>query len=441
MVGGLASSIAISSTSDQPTAQPGDCKFSSLSPSFVYLNSGTEGSMPDCVLATLKNKQQQWAADPTTSYEYDAVLNKYQHQNRTQVAKFLGVEKNNICLTDNTTMGCNMTLLGLNFRPDDKVITTNHEHNAIKSPLQVVKERQGLRIETRSFPPAHELSGMSANQLMDYLFPDSPSLRGAKALCVSHVYPTTGVRLPLVLLRKKVDQLGIQYLIVDGAQALGMADLGEHSDSIQNCDFYAGPAHKWLNGPPGTGVLYIRNADIRPPEFYPMLSQRMSKYTDVSARFPMAEALQVRGCSNTPGFAGILSAMELIENAGGAARVEKHIVGLSQQVKNIILAQSPNSMVSPHADPALQSGLTAFFPFKWNKPEHSFTDMKTADWVVHELLKKNIQIRAIGFANNSNSNPDAEPVFALRVSTGYFNSSEHVDTFSDALQEVLTGIQ
>ena len=46
-----------------------------------------------------------------------------------------------------------------------------------------------------------------------------------------------------------------------------------------SADIETGPGHKWMNGPPGTGVLYIRNADIRPPEFYPTVSQRMSKYS------------------------------------------------------------------------------------------------------------------------------------------------------------------
>jgi len=433
VVGGLASPLVVSASTGKTTMPGRACEFSSLPPGFVYLNSGTEGSMPDCVLSVLQNRQQQWAADPTTSYELDAVLNKYQHQNREEVAQFFGVDKNNICLTDNTTMGCNMTILGLSFSPNDKVVTTNHEHNAIKSPLQVVKERHGLNIVTRPFPVASELSKMNSKQLLDDLFPDIPALRNAKALCVSHVYPTTGVRLPLGLLREKADQLNIRYLVVDGAQALGMIDLGPQGDSMQHCDFYAGPAHKWLNGPPGTGVLYIRNAEIRPPEFYPMLSQRMSKYTDASSQFPMTEALQVRGCSNTPGFAAMIRAMERIKDSGGAEAVEKHILGLSQKVKNFIISRSPDSIISPHSDPILQSGLTAFFPFNWEQPNTIYQDKKTADHVVNALLKKNIQVRSIGFENGGSG----DTVYAIRVSTALFNSVEDINSFAVALQDVL----
>jgi len=122
---------------------------------------------------------------------------------------------------------------------------------------------------------------------------------------------------------------------------------------------------------------------------------------------------------------------------GGTAQVEKHILGLAQQVKNIILSRSPGSIISPHADSALQSGLSAFFPFKWDRPEVTYQDKKTADWVVHELMKKNIQVRSIGFANGGTSDQSSDTAHAIRVSTAYFNSADNVASFSMALQEVL----
>ncbi len=106
-------------------------------------------------------------------------------------------------------MGLSMTLMGLDFSRNDKVITTDHEHMAIRSPLRVLKERVGIEIETRPFPSTSVLNKINTTQLLDSLFPDDSELSGAKALCVSHVYPTTGVRFPLRALRQKADQLNI----------------------------------------------------------------------------------------------------------------------------------------------------------------------------------------------------------------------------------------
>jgi selenocysteine lyase/cysteine desulfurase len=444
LAGGLATTEAFSATTRKSASHAEQCSFSALAPDFVYLNSGTEGSMPECVLSTLRDGHRKWASDPTTSYETDRVFGKHQELNREKVAAFLRVGKNNVCLTDNTTMGLSMTLMGLNFRPGDKVVTTNHEHNAMKSPLQVLQERLALRVETQPFPNAEKLSGMDSSALLDALFPNSRGLRGARALCVSHVYPSTGVRLPLAALREKADELEIDYLVVDGAQAMGMLDLSQGVDDLKNSDFYACPGHKWLNGPPSTGVLYVRNENIRPPEFYPTISQRMGMYASCDGEsdpcFPVAEALQVRGCSNTPGFAAMISAMNFAVDMGGVAQVEKHILGLSRKVKNGILSRAPRSIVSPHSDSALSSGLTVFFPFRWDKPETTFRDKNTADRVVRKLLDRNIQLRSIGFPDAGSSEKLSDDSYALRASTGYFNTASDIEFFEHALQAVLTRI-
>ena len=400
--------------------------------------------MPDCVLSAFQDGLQKWASNPTTSYESDPLFGKHQVLNRERVASFLNVGKNNICLTDNTTMGLSMTLMGLDFSRNDRVVTTDHEHMAIRSPLRVLKERVGIEIVSRSFPSTSVLNKMNATQLLDALFPDDSELRGAKALCVSHVYPTTGVRLPLRALRQKADQLNISYLVVDGAQAFGMLDLTTPDEDIRHCDFYACPGHKWLNGPPSTGVLYIKNENIRPPEFYPTISQRMGNYasyeSEDDAPVFMTEALQVRGNSNTPGFAAMLNAIDFAERAGGASTIENHIIDLSSKFKETILAQAPNSIVSPHTDNALASGLTVFFPFRWDSPQTIFTEKKTADWVVAELLKQNIQIRSIGFWNPVPGTTQRVEVRALRVSTAHFNTDRHLQLLADALRDVLSRI-
>lgn len=408
---------------------------------FIYLNSGTEGSMPRCVISDFESNLKLWASDPTASYETDAAFGKHQHMHRQQVASLFSVGKDNICLTDNTTMGLSMVLMGINFRPRDKVIYTNQEHTAITSPLALLKEKSGLDLFRRNFPPVTELRGMKSSQLVNYLLPDILSLRGAKALCISHIYPSTGVRLPLEIVRERANQLGIKYLIVDGAQAFGMIDISDGVNDIKHSDFYACPGHKWLNGPPSTGILYLKNSTISPPDFFPMLSQRMEKYSasnDIKKPlFPMAEALQVRGCSNAPGFAAMMSAVNFQKALGGSKIIETHIMALSLEVKRFIFNKSPNSLVSPNEDSLLGSGLTVFFPFSWDDPNAIYTDRTKADYVVKALLENNIQIRSIGFNDEGNNN---RKVFALRISTAIFTRLDQINHFKSVLKQVLSHI-
>jgi len=96
--------------------------------------------------------------------------------------------------------------------------------------------------------------------------------------------------------------------------------------------------------------------------------------------------------------------------------------------------------VSPHSDDALLSGLTTFFPFNWDKPQQVFADKKSADWVVSELLKKNIQVRSIGFRNAGGSDRSHGESYVVRVSTGHFNSPADIGILKTALREMLRRI-
>lgn len=437
----------------------GKCNFTEFPPKFVYLNNGSEGSMPNCVINTYKKNLKKWAGNPTTSYETDPILGKRQKKNRKKIASFLAVQQNNISLTDNTTMGLSMVMMGLNFHPEDKIIITDHEHPAITSPLWVLKQKLGVQVKVRSFPPPEQLRQMNSEQLLDCLFPHIPELENAKALCVSHIYNTTGVRLPLNKLKQRADELNISYLIVDGAQALGMVDLSKPENRLENCDFYAGPTHKWMNGPPGTGILYIKNIHLCPPEFYPILTQKMGAYMsgdEPGSCLPMAEALQVRGCSSIPAYVAAIKLMKFYNKIGGMARVEKHILDLSCKVRDFIAGKAPDSLISP-SDSDLKSGLISFYPFKWDEPQTCFKDKETVIRVVNKLLKKGVQVRYVPFPTVDFSaecqlqrhvpelliDCSGEPVdqtYAIRVSTGFFNTPEQVDIFRKKLKEVLKSL-
>jgi selenocysteine lyase/cysteine desulfurase len=56
------------------------------------------------------------------------------------------------------------------------------------------------------------------------------------------------------------------------------------------------------------------------------------------------------------------------------------------------------------------------------------------------MLKRNVRVRFIGFSDTGSSSQASEDSYAIRVSTGYFNNREQVETFKSVLQEVLSRI-
>ena len=75
-----------------------------------------------------------------------------------------------------------------------------------------------------------------------------------RALSISHVTCATGQILPVKTIGELAAAHGIWYF-VDGAQAPGMLPVDVRDIG---CHAYATSGHKWLLGPKGTGLLYVR---------------------------------------------------------------------------------------------------------------------------------------------------------------------------------------
>lgn len=237
-----------------------------LDPGTIYMNTGTEGSIPKPVFDEYVRILRQFTASPTQATFYDDDLNYFQENNREKVAQFVGAEKDEIVLTGNTTMGVNTVLFGLDYAPGDEIITTLHDHIAEISPAKVLRERRNvkftqleLRSPTRS---KDEIIRLFERAIKNSRF-------NPKVLLICHINFTTGLRMPV----KELCRLAREHnmiSIVDGAHALGMLELDLHE---MGCDFYSTAGHKWLNCLPGTGVLYLKGGEANVHNLWPVLSE------------------------------------------------------------------------------------------------------------------------------------------------------------------------
>jgi selenocysteine lyase/cysteine desulfurase len=233
-----------------------------------------------------------------------------------------------------------------------------------------------------------------------------------------HINYTTGLRMPVKELCQLARDNGI-ISVVDGAHAIGMLDLDLHD---LGCDFYATSPHKWLNAPPGTGVLYVRNG---------MLEHLWPTVTEVSSHANSISALQGRGQQCTPSFACLNDLIDFQKNIIGKERIQSRILTLSAYVKERIKdAWGDRSLFSP-ADTALSSGLVSFNPFD---DHYDSTKTKVCTSLYEEY---NILIRPVNFFDKST---DSKPVRAMRVSTHIFNNYQEIDKLVDSLQALIAAM-
>jgi selenocysteine lyase/cysteine desulfurase len=389
-----------------------------LDKDIIYMNTGTEGAMTESVVDSLSKHTKEFTKSPMYSIGYNDNLSQTQKKNREKIAGFIGADADEIVLTTNTTEGLHLAINGLDFNKDDEIITTLHDHHAATSPIYILRDRRGVRIRELAIPtPAND------KQLILDIFERSITKK-TRAFCICHINFTTGLRMPVKEICDLAKSRGI-ITIVDGAHAIGAIDFNLHE---LGCDFYACPGHKWLNGPPGTGIFYVRDAKNNPHSLWPVLTE----VYQVRNRFPVTNLLQMRGQMNTPALAAMIDAMEL-QKTIGKKHIEARVLYLNKYLKEkIIELWGRRNLLTPDADDNLCSGIASFIPF--NNFEDRFNEIKYREtW---EILRKkyNIYIRYINFRNRES---DSSNTNALRISTHIFNSIKQIDRVVNAIKSAV----
>jgi L-cysteine/cystine lyase len=316
-----------------------------------------------------------------------------------RVARLINADESEIALTGNTGEGMNIISYGINWQPGDEIITTNHEHYNALGPLYQIRDRFGVTIRFADLGPVGERLVLKA--IADLVTPRT------RLIVLSHVLWTTGV----VLNVSEVSYMGREFgipVLVDGAQSIGAIPVDVKALGV---DYYAMPMQKWLCGPDGSGSLYVhreaQNAIMSTYVGYPSMKHEEGvdwALIEQAKRFEM-------GGRPPAVIAGQAAALKWLEETVGYEWIFARIASLSTYAYAQLQTVPGLTMLTPTAG---ASGLISFLLEGRDETE-----------VVNQLHDKhNIYIRSI---------PSMK---SLRVSTGFYNTEEEIDTLVQALQEV-----
>lgn len=365
----------------------------------LYFNAGTFGPLPGCALEAMQAQLQHEYSDGRIGAAVWEAIMAIRDNARGSVARLLNADAGEIALTNNTGEGMNIITYGINWREGDEVITTNHEHYNALGPLYQIRERFGVVIRFADLGPAGDRPVLQA--IKDVITPRT------RLIVLSHVLWTTGA----VLNISEVCQMGREAIIpvlIDGAQSAGAIPIDVKALDV---DFYAIPMQKWLCGPDGTGALYVRRESqgYVAPTYVGFISMKHEEGVEWELD-ERAQRFEFSG-RQPASLAGQAAVLKWLEETVGYEWIYARISSLSAYANSALKAVPGLSILTPAPG---ASGLISFTLEGRDEKE-----------VVQQLSEKyNIFIRSI---------PSLK---SLRVSTGFYNTEEEIDTLVQALKEV-----
>jgi L-cysteine/cystine lyase len=211
---------------------------------YAYLNAGTFGPLARETTEAAE-RLRVWELEHGRGGRayFDAML-ATRVRVRELLAAQIRVPASNVALTESTTQGVHVVVLGLGLEPGDAVVTTDAEHFGLTGPLLAAGAE--LQIAQVCGARAEDVFGLIREQI-------TPRTRLIATSAVSWI---DGTIFPWRELR---DATGLPVL-VDGAQSVGAVAVDAAA-----ADFYTVSAQKWLCGPDATGALYVREPDALRP--------------------------------------------------------------------------------------------------------------------------------------------------------------------------------
>ncbi len=267
---------------------------------------------------------------------------------RETAAQLVAARTSEVAIVPNTTAGVNLVSQGFGWNAGDNVVTLANEFPSNLYPWMQLADRG---VTTRAVDAGLPLDLSKVLAACD---------ARTRIIAVSWVSYCTGWRLDLASLLEEAHRRGI-LVFLDAIQGLGVFPLDVRALPV---DFFAADGHKWLLGPEGAGLFFVREEHLdrlRPVSVGWNSVVQGHNFSHIELRLRATAARFEGGSQNMVGVTGLGGSLELLRRYGlGPERspLADRVIWVSDLAVERL--QQIGARISSCRDDTAKSGIVSF---------------------------------------------------------------------------------
>lgn len=287
-----------------------------------------------------------YVREATTGDQEKFVYPQILNDGRKAVAGFLKCQPEEVAFVGPTSLALSFVASGLKFRRGDNVLIYFDDYPSNVYPWMALAE-QGVQVRLMNTKALGMIRPIDVLGQVD---------ENTRLVALASCHFISGWRIDIPEIGKTLRQRGILFC-VDAIQTLGA-----FPTAVENIDFLAGDAHKWLLGPCGAGLMYVRR------EWQEKLNPPIYGWHNVdNPNFVAQEQIAFRndsrkyeaGTHNLVGVVGLLASLKLILEIG-VENVARELLRKRGLLVPALEAKG-YSVLSADVPPETGSGIVSFF--------------------------------------------------------------------------------
>ena len=309
---------------------------------WAYLDHAAVAPLPSVAAAAIREWTDDMVTNGATGWDHwrDRVESL-----RSSAATLLGAAPDDVAVIRNTTEGVGLVAEGIRWQPGDNLVVPACEFPSNLYAWQHLEERG---VEVRVLPVTHDH--------IDYGQIEAACDAHTRLVAVSWIGFRTGFRIDPARVAE-IAHRHDAWLFVDAIQGLGGFPVDVEAMGI---DALAADGHKWLLGPEGAGLFYVRPAlldDLRPLGLGWNSVRHAGDFTNTALDLKPNAGRYEGGTYNMPGIAGLAASIDWL-NQLGIDRLSQRILELTAELCTGL--ESIGAEVASDRRPAHASGIVSF---------------------------------------------------------------------------------